>query len=278
MTTNSFLLVRRTAYAVALTLCLPAATLAQTPVEAGDRSALRVCADPGGLPFSNDKAEGFENRIAALFASKLDLPLQYTWYPNSVGFLRNTLRARRCDLVMGIASGADLVQSTNPYYRSSYVIVTRRADGLDVDTIADPRLRALRIGVIAGTPPADLAAGSGLMANARPYHLHVDTRAEAPGKQMLDDLAGKQIDVALLWGPIAGYFARQHDGTLKIAPLLKDARSTRMAFYISMGVRPGETEWKNTVNQLVRDNQAAVTAILKEYGVPLLDARDNPLQ
>jgi quinoprotein dehydrogenase-associated probable ABC transporter substrate-binding protein len=275
---NIPLSIRRGAIAAALTSCLSAAALSQTTGGADDGPALRVCADPSGLPFSNDKGEGLENRIATLFANKLDLPLHYTWYPNSVGFLRNTLRARRCDLVMGIASGADMVLSTNPYYRSSYVIVTRRADGLDVDTIGDPRLRALKIGVIAGTPPADLMAAGGLMANARPYHLHVDTRAEAPGRQMIEDLAGGQIDAALLWGPIAGYFARRHAGAMKVVPLLKDAKSTRLTFYISMGVRPGETEWKNTVNRLIGDNQAAITAILKEYGVPLLDARDNPLQ
>ena len=269
--------VRSGAIAIALISCLSATALSQTSGVPDEGPALRVCADPGGLPFSNDKGEGFENRIATLFADKLRLPLHYTWYPNSVGFLRNTLRARRCDLVVGIASGADMVMSTNPYYRSSYVIVTRRGDGLDVDTIGDPRLKALKIGVIAGTPPADLMAAGGLMANARPYHLHVDTRAEAPGKQMIEDLAAGQIDAAILWGPIAGYFAHQHGETLKIVPLLKDAKSTRLVFYISMGVRPGETDWKNTINQLIRDNEAAITAILKGYGVPLLDARDNPL-
>src|ERR1700754_884202 len=116
---------RRAAIAAALAVYLPGAALAQAAVEANDRSVLRVCADPGGLPFSDDKGEGFENRIAALLADKLGVPLQYTWYPNSVGFLRNTLHAHRCDLVAGIVSGADLVLSTNPYYRSSYVIVTR---------------------------------------------------------------------------------------------------------------------------------------------------------
>ncbi|HKU95556.1 MAG TPA: substrate-binding domain-containing protein [Vineibacter sp.] len=264
--------------AAVLIASAPFSAPAQTSGEPADRSALRVCADPGGLPFSNDKDEGFENRIAALFAKKLNVPLQYTWYPNSVGFLRNTLRARRCDLVVGIVTGADLVLNTNPYYRSSYVIVTRRADDLKVDTISDPKLAELRIGVTAGTPPADLVASSGLMARARPYQLFVDTRADNPGKQMIDDLVAKQIDVALLWGPIAGYFSRQHGEALKIVPLVKEAKTVRMAFYISMGVRPGETEWKNTINQLIRDNQDAITGILKEYGVPLLDERDNPLQ
>jgi quinoprotein dehydrogenase-associated probable ABC transporter substrate-binding protein len=249
----------------------------QTPADTNDRAALRVCADPSGLPFSNEKEEGFENRIAGLLAAKLSLKLQYTWYPNAIGFLRNTLRVHRCDLVLGIVSGADLVLSTNPYYRSSYVIVTRRVDGHEIDTIGDPRLAALRVGITAGTPPADLAARAGLMARARPYPLHVDTRAEQPGRHMIEDLAAGQIDAALLWGPIAGYFARGQGEALKIVPLVKEPKTTRTAFWISMAVRPGETEWKNTVNQALRDHQGAITAILKEYGVPLLDARDQPL-
>lgn len=245
--------------------------------EAVDRSALRVCADPAGLPYSNDREEGFENRIAGLLAEKLGVPVRYTWYPNSIGFLRNTLRARRCDLVMGIVAGAELVQNTNPYYRSSYVIVTRTEDGLDIDTIEDPRLRTLRIGITAGTPPASLAARSGLMEHARPYPLYVDTRFDAPGKQMIDDLAADRIDAAILWGPIAGYFARAHGDALKITPLLREPKSARMDYYITMGVRPNETDWKNDINTLIRENQEAIHAILKEYGVPLLDARGNPV-
>src|SRR5688500_3885985 len=121
--------------------------------EAIDRSALRICADPANLPFSDNKGEGFENRIAELLAEKLGVPVRYTWYPNSTGFLRMTLRARRCDLVMGIVAGADLVQNSNPYYRSGYVLVTRREDKLDdLSSLADPRLKSLRLGITAGTP------------------------------------------------------------------------------------------------------------------------------
>ncbi|WP_178133466.1 substrate-binding domain-containing protein [Vineibacter terrae] len=272
-----FVPIARPVIAALLWSCLTVHASSQTPAETPDRSALRVCADPSGLPFSNDKGDGFENKVAELLARKLGVPLQYTWYPNSVGFLRNTLRARRCDLVPGIVSGAELVLSTNPYYRSSYVMVTRRADALGIDSIGDPRLAALRIGVTAGTPPADLVAQRGLMARVRPYHLQVDTRAEAPGKQMIDDLAAGQLDVAILWGPIGGYFARQHGDTMQVSPLLKEPKSTRMSFHIAMGVRPGEAEWKNTVNQLLQDDQGAINDILRAYGVPLLDARDNPL-
>jgi quinoprotein dehydrogenase-associated probable ABC transporter substrate-binding protein len=252
---------------------------AETPrPEAIDRSALRVCADPANLPFSDDKGEGFENRIAELLAEKLGVPVRYTWYPNSTGFLRMTLRARRCDLVMGIVAGADMVQNTNPYYRSGYALVTRRDDKLgDVTGLADPRLQTLRLGITAGTPPANLAARDGLMARAKPYPLVVDSRYDAPGKQMIDDLASKQIDAAVLWGPIAGYFAKAHGDALVVTPLVSETKDTRLDFYITMGVRPGESDWKNRINGLIRDNQDAITAILKDYGVPLLDARGQPM-
>ncbi|MGO4123544.1 substrate-binding domain-containing protein [Inquilinus sp. YAF38] len=246
--------------------------------EAIDRSALRVCADPANLPFSDDKSGGFENRIAELLAEKLGVPVRYTWYPNSTGFLRMTLRARRCDLVIGIVAGADLVQNSNPYYRSGYVLVTRREDKLDdLSSLADPRLRSLHIGITAGTPPANLAARGGLMAQARPYPLYVDSRYDAPGKQMIEDLAAKQIDVAVLWGPIGGYFAKAHGDALAVTPLASESRDTRLDFYITMGMRPGEADWKNRINGLIRDNQDAITAILKQYGVPLLDARGQPM-
>lgn len=262
-----------------LLLAPVAASRADPPrPEAVDRSTLRVCSDPANPPFSNDKGEGFENKIAELLAAKLGVPLRYTWFPNSTGFLRMTLRARRCDLVLGIVVGADLVQNTNPYYRSGYVLVTRREDKLaDLSGLADPRLQTLHLGITAGTPPANLAARDGLMVQARPYPLYVDSRYDAPGRQMIEDLASKQIDVAVLWGPIAGYFAKQHGDALVVTPLLNEPKDTKLDFYITMGVRPGENTWKNQINQLLRENKDAITAILKDYGVPLLDGRGQPL-
>jgi quinoprotein dehydrogenase-associated probable ABC transporter substrate-binding protein len=241
--------------------------------EAVDRSAFRVCSDPANLPFSNDKGEGFENKIAELLAKKLNVPLKYTWYPNTVGFLRNTLRVRRCDVVMGIVTGAEMVQTTNPYYRSVYVMVTRKADNITADKIEDPALKDLKIGLNAGAPPADVAAKSGLAAHIRPYDLYVDTRVETPGKDMVNDLASKVIDVALLWGPIAGYFAAQHGDELKVTPLLNEAKKNRMEFYITLAVRPGENKWKNDLNTLLRENKAEIDQILRDYHVPTLNAR-----
>lgn len=256
----------------------PPTASADDPPEAVDRSAFRVCADPANLPFSNDKGEGFENKIAELIATKLGVPLKYTWYPNSIGFLRNTLRVRRCDVVMGTVSGAELLQSTNPYYRSAYVMVSRKADNIAAEKIEDPALKGLRIGVIAGTPPADIAARNGLAPNFRPYDLYVDTRHQSPGKDMINDLANKQIDIALLWGPIAGYYAAQHGDALKITPLVNEAKSTRLEFFIAMGVRPGENKWKNDINALIRENQDEIEKILRGYHVPLLNRRGELIQ
>ena len=255
---------------------LPQAMAADT-IEAVDHSALRVCSDPHNLPFSDQQGNGFENKIAEVFAQSLKVPLRYVWYPNSIGFLRNTLRARQCDLVMGIASGAEMVQSTNPYYRSGYVIVTRKADQLAITSMDDPKLRDLKIGLTAGTPPSDIAVRSGLIGNVRPYPLFVDTRYDSPGKQMIEDLLQKKIDIALLWGPIAGYFARDHASDLTIEPLKTEQANLQLDFYIAMGVRPGENKWKNQVNDLMRQNQGKIATILHDYGIPTLDNQGNPI-
>jgi quinoprotein dehydrogenase-associated probable ABC transporter substrate-binding protein len=260
------------------TLLFSAATPADDHPEAVDRTSFRVCSDPSNLPFSNDKGEGFENKIAELLAAKLNVPLKYTWYPNSIGFLRNTLRVRRCDIVMGTVSGAELTQTTNPYYRSVYVMVTRKADNITADKIEDPALKKLRIGLTAGAPPADIAAKNGLAPNIRPYDLYVDTRYQKPGQDMIEDLAKKEIDVALLWGPIAGYYAAQHGDELKITPLINEPKSTRMEFYITMAVRPGENVWKNDINNLIRENKDEIDKILRDYHIPMLNNRGELIQ
>jgi quinoprotein dehydrogenase-associated probable ABC transporter substrate-binding protein len=261
-----------------LGILVPSAARADDHPEAVDRSSFRVCSDPSNLPFSNDKGEGFENKIAELLAAKLNVPLKYTWYPNSIGFLRNTLRVRRCDIVMGTVTGAELAQTTNPYYRSVYVMVTRKADNITADKIEDPALKNLKIGLTAGAPPADIAAKNGLAANIKPYDLYVDTRVQTPGKDMINDLAKKEIDVALLWGPIAGYFAAQHGDELKVTPLVNEPKSTRMEFYITMAVRPGESRWKNDINDLIRANKDAIDKILRDYHIPTLNARGELIQ
>ncbi len=243
------------------------------------RSALRVCADPANMPFSNKKKEGFENKIAELLGQKLGVPVLYTWFPQATGFIRQTLRARRCDLVIGYAQGHELVQNTNHYYRSAYAIVYAKDGGLDgLESLDDPRLKEKSIGVVAGTPPATVLALNGLLGKVRPYQLTVDTRYTSPAEDMIEDLAAGEIDAALLWGPMAGYYAKKTGGkSLAVVPLVKESKGPRMAFRITMGIRPREPDWKHQLNDLIAKHQDEINAILLDFGVPLLDEQDKPI-
>jgi quinoprotein dehydrogenase-associated probable ABC transporter substrate-binding protein len=241
-----------------------------------DPKVLRVCADPRNMPFSNEDGEGFENKLAELVASKLGKSLAYTWYPQAPGFVRNTLGAYKCDVVMGYPQGNDVVQSTNPYYRTAYALVFRPASGLDgVDTLADPRLKGKRIGIVAGTPPATLLAVNGLMTSAKPYPLVIDTRFDSSSQAMMNDLATGEIDVGILWGPIAGYFAIKANPPMTVVPLVKERSGPRLAYYISMGVRGADQEWKRQLSRLIAENQPAINRLLASFGVPLLDDKDQ---
>ena len=176
-------------------------------LELVDPHVFRACADPRDLPLSDEAGGGFENRIADLFARKLGKSLAYTIYPDATGFIRNTLNAYRCDVVLGTAQGDDLVQPTNPYYRTGYAAAYRKGGPLDgLDSLTDPRLKAAKIGIVAGTPPATYLAMNGLLGHIKSYRLGVDTRYDSPTHDMMDDLDKGQIDVALLWGPFAGYY------------------------------------------------------------------------
>jgi mxaJ protein len=235
-----------------------------------DPNAFRVCADPHNLPFSNEAGEGFENKLAALIAGKLSEPMNYTYYPQVIGFVRNTLNALRCDVVMGVAVGDDLVQTTNPYYHTTYTLVFRPDSGLDgVDSLEASQLQGKHIGVVANTPPATVLVRQGLMANAKPYALTVDTRVDAPGRAMIDDIAAGRIDAGVLWGPIAGYYASRASIRIVVVPLLKE--SARMDFRIAMGVRRTDQDWKRKLNRIIAENQPEIDRILADYGVPLLD-------
>jgi quinoprotein dehydrogenase-associated probable ABC transporter substrate-binding protein/PQQ-dependent catabolism-associated CXXCW motif protein len=243
-----------------------------------DRSELRVCADPASLPLSNEEGEGFENKIAELMAERLGVELVYAWYPNALGFVRNTLRAGRCDLIMGVVAADELVQNTNPYYRSSYVLAYRSADADRFADLDSPLMQLARIGVVAGTPPVDLLARKGLIGQVRGYDLMVDSRVEQPVRQAIEDLGKGQLDAALVWGPIAGYWAKRQEIPISLVPLKSDPRSgLRLDFRISMGLRPGEPEWKHEINRLIRELQPQIQAILRDYSVPLLDEQDRPI-
>ena len=243
-----------------------------------DPKVLRVCADPSNLPFSNEKGEGFENKIMELMAAKLDKKLAYVWYPQSTGFVRNTLGARRCDVIPGFPQGDELAQVTNPYYRTAYALVIKPGTGLDdLDNLGDLRLEQKRIGIVAGTPPATYLAVNGLMQRAKPYPLVVDTRVDSVAQAMMRDLASGEIDVGVLWGPMAGYYAKQADPPMRIAPLLKERGGPQLAFRIAMGVRPADQNWKRQLNKLIAENQADINRILLAFGVPLLDEKDRPI-
>ncbi|MHC2333027.1 substrate-binding domain-containing protein [Bradyrhizobium sp. USDA 4454] len=247
-------------------------------IELVDAKVLRICADPRNLPFSNEKGEGFENKIGELFAEKLQKKLDYMFFPQATGFVRMTLAAHRCDVIMGFPQGDDLAQGTNPYYRTAYALVTKAGGELDqVTTLEDERLKGKHIGIVAGTPPATNMAAAGLMGNAKPYPLMIDTRYDSSAQAMMDDLAKGEIDAGILWGPMAGFYAKKANPALHVTPLVKETTGPKLVYRIGMGVRGSDQNWKRQLNRLIQENQPAINKILLDYGVPLLDENDRPI-
>lgn len=252
-----------------LGLCLsPAAAQVADLV---DKQNFRVCADPANLPLSSETGEGFENQIASLLAAKLQRPVQYTWFPQVIGFVRQTLTAGKCDVVIGAPQGDELVLNTNHYYTSTHVLVTRRDGPLaGVTALSDPLLQGRRLGVVAGSPVTTHAARRGMMKLAKPYDLMIDRRVENPAGDMLEDVQNGVTEFALMWGPLAGPMAKAYPD-LVVIPLVEETVPPRLFFRITMGVRAGEIEWKHQLNSLIRRNQAEIDAILRAAGVPLVD-------
>jgi quinoprotein dehydrogenase-associated probable ABC transporter substrate-binding protein len=251
---------------------------AEGSIELVDPHVFRACADPRDLPLSNEAGEGFENKIADLFARKLGKSVAYTFYPDATGFIRNTLNAYHCDVVLGTAQGDDLVQPTNPYYRTGYAAAYHQDGPLKgMDSLSDPRLKTARIGIVAGTPPATYLAMNGLLGQIKSYRLGVDTRYDSSTHDMMDDLDKGEIDVALLWGPFAGYYASKAKTPTAVVPLTKEQGGPRMVYRIVMGVRHSDQNWKRDLNKLISENQGEIQAILRSYGVPLLDENDKPI-
>jgi quinoprotein dehydrogenase-associated probable ABC transporter substrate-binding protein len=246
-------------------------------IELVDPKVLRVCADPNNLPFSNQAGEGFEDKIAEFLAAKLNKELAYTYYPGASGFVRNTLNAHLCDVILGTPQGNDLVQPTNPYYRTTYASVTLASSDLaGLANLSDPRLKAgKRIGLVANTPPGNLLVTQGLMAAVKPYPLMVDTRFDSSSASMISDLEAGKIDIALLWGPIAGYYAKKSGGKLVATPLPEES-GARMAFRIAFGVRHSDQNWKRELNQFIAQNKSEIDKILIDAGVPMLEEGANP--
>jgi mxaJ protein len=246
---------------------------APAPLPADSR-VLRVCADPNNLPFSNARGEGFENRLAQLVARDLGRELRYTWWAQRRGFVRNTLGAGACDVVMGMPSGSDMALTTRPYYRSTYAFVSRAGEGAAVSSFDDPKLERLRVGVhligddYANVPPAHALARRGLVRNVRGYSIYGDYREPNPPARLIDAVAAGEIDVAVAWGPLAGYFARRASVPLVVTPVADTGEEVAMAFDISMAVRREDRALRDTLDALLARRGRDVVRILDSYGVP----------
>ena len=272
---------------VAFALLDAPAAAQDKPVE---RKALRVCQDPNNLPFSNGKGEGIENRIAELFGQSMGLPVTYFSFPQRLAFIRNTLRYKLpdqdypCDIVMGVPVGFDQVSVTQPYYRSTYALVYAQGKGMDqVRSAADflaldrARLAKLRIGVFDRSPASDWLSKHGLVDSGVPYQIMSADPAQYPGEIIEKDLASGKLDVAIVWGPIAGYFAKRiQSPQLTVVPL-KSEPGVRFDFQMAMGVRYGEREGKQQVEALIESKRAEIASVLADFGVPLVaDADASP--
>jgi quinoprotein dehydrogenase-associated probable ABC transporter substrate-binding protein len=246
---------------------------------------LRVCADPNNLPFSNQRQEGFENRLAELIAKEQGAAVRYTWWPQRRGFIRNTLAAGKCDLVMGMPHGAERVLTTRPYYRSSYVFVFRKDRRLSVKSLDDPILRTLKIGVqlvgddYANTPPVHALSRRGIVGNLVGYSVFGDYSQENPPARIIDGVVAGDVDLALAWGPLAGYFAKRSRVPLEVIPVSPaiDPPDLRFTFDISLAVRPGDVERKRELEGVLDKRKSEIDHILAEYGVPIvLPSPANP--
>jgi quinoprotein dehydrogenase-associated probable ABC transporter substrate-binding protein len=237
---------------------------------------LRVCADPNNMPFSNQRQEGFENRIASLIARDLGVPVQYTWWPERRGFVRNTLKARVCDVVMEVPASYELTGHTAPYYRSTYVFVTRADRHLTIKSFDDPALRHLRIGIhmmgddYANSPAASALARRGLAAQIVPFMIYGDYSRPDPPTQLIRAVAADSVDVAVAWGPLAGYFAKRSPVRLVLTPVVPASRE--FAFSMAMGVRHGDSTTRAVLDTELTRRRADIRRILEDYGVPLVES------
>jgi mxaJ protein len=271
--TTRLLPVAALAAALALRAPVPATAQGSSPAR-----VLRVCADPNNLPFSNERQEGFENRIAELVAREMKAELRYVWWAQRRGYIRNTLRAGLCDLFIGMPTGLDMVLVTRPYYRSTYTFVTKRG-GPRIASFDDPRLKRLRVGVqiigddYANAPPAEALAHRGIVRNVRGYSVIGDYRDPSPPSRIVHAVEKGEVDVAVVWGPLAGYFARRSTVPLRVVPVSPevDVPYLPFVFDIAMGVRRGETALRDSLDAVIARRQRDIDRILADYGVPRAD-------
>jgi mxaJ protein len=241
---------------------------------------LTACADPNNMPFSNKAGEGFENKLAEMIAADLNAKLDYVWWAQRRGYVRNTLNAEQCDFWPGIASNVEMAATSRPYYRSSYMFVSRRDDALGGLTLDDPRLRKLKVGVQlvgddgSNTPPAHALAGRGIVANVRGYTLYGDYRQASPPSAIVDAVAHRDVDVALVWGPLAGYFAAKSPVPLRVEPVtpwLAD-QEWPMQFDVSVGVRRDDQKLLKQIDRILARRANDIHRLLAAYHVPEVDA------
>ena len=259
--------------------CLPlwltgCATVTPAP-QIAPQVALRVCADPNNLPFSNQAGEGFENRLAEMLADGMGGKVEYTWWAQRRGFIRNTLAAGRCDVVMGVPAGYGQAMTTRPYYRSSYVFLSRADRRYRLHALDDPRLATLRIGVhVLGNdnpPPAMLLAQRGITGNVSGYSIYGDYRNPNPPAVLVDAVARGDVDVAIAWGPLAGYFATRASPSLEMTPVDQPADGTwPMQFSIAMAVRRDDHDLRQRLDAMLQQKRPQIDALLRQYGVPLV--------
>jgi quinoprotein dehydrogenase-associated probable ABC transporter substrate-binding protein len=262
---------------LALMLAQPGAAQPAAPDE------LRVCADPNNLPFSNSAREGFENKLADLLAQKLGKRLSYVWWAQRRGFIRHTLNAGQCELVMGVPVGYGHLETTIPYYRSTYVFVSQQARHLDLASIMDGRLRTLTIGVhLIGDdgnnpPPVHALGARGIVDNVRGYPIYGDYRQPNPPARLIEAVESGEIDVAAAWGPLGGYFAKKSKVPLTVTPIKDGDKFAPQVFQfdIAMGVQKGNDQLRDRLNALISQNAEEITTLLKAYGVPLVEAQQT---
>jgi mxaJ protein len=270
----------RTMWFATASLVLAGAIAFANPATRRPANPLRVCADPNNLPYSNSREEGFENELAELVGKELKRPVRYTWWAQRRGFFRSTLKDSLCDVVMGVPSSLEMVRRTKPYYRSTYVFVTRADRGLILRSLDDTTLRRLKIGVsmvgddYASTPPAAAMIKRGLGRNLVPYSVYGDYAKPNPPARLIEAVRGGEVDVAMAWGPLAGYFARDGD-SLVVTPVTPqiDLPFLPMTFDIAMGVRPSDSVFAAQLDAIIDSRRGSIDSLLARYGVPRLDGR-----
>ncbi|HEX2780410.1 MAG TPA: substrate-binding domain-containing protein [Gemmatimonadaceae bacterium] len=266
-----------------LALAAAAGAGRRPPERAAAAPVLRVCSDPNNLPFSNARGEGFENKLASLVGSELGARVEYVWWAQRRGFIRNTLRAHECDVVMGVPTSFELALPTRPYYRSTYAFLYREGSRFAVRSLDDPRLKRARIGVqmigddYANTPPAHALANRGIVGNVRGFLVYGDYRQHDPQSPIVDAVARGDVDVAIAWGPTAGYYARREPTAIAVVPVSPqiDLPYLPFVFDISMGVRREDTALRDRLDEILDRRRASVDSILQAYGVPRADRQSS---